>query len=125
MEVGDIYEAIVEDATHHPVVIMQNSHQDNEERIRAVGLSHDSTLNIAFDKTFVVPPTEANGYTFKCEELPNGRKTSIMPKGFNKKKSYLTRKIGQITPDGVTYINEHIHEYIECDCPIKQYIHNI
>lgn len=114
-KVGDVYSTYVNGRKHHPVVIMEPEDKELGMRIKAVGFSHSSKLNLQFEEKLIVPCTAQNGYTFKWEEYKNGRKTSLMPFGFNKKIAYLDKKIGEINEDGIKYIRTQVVDYIDCD----------
>lgn len=118
---GNVFEVVIDGNKQHPVVLMEDF-QQGHKRIHAVGFSHDDRHNICFPKKYVVNPDDINDYSFKWEN--NRGQTSIIPLGFDKKIVYLHKFIGRIVvPDGIEFINKHIREYVECDIPIKDYVH--
>ena len=122
---GYIYSVKDYDNNPHKIVLMED-YDGVSSRIKAVAFTHNEKgtskhPNKPINKEFFVENDEnGNPYKFQWEYLCVGRSTSIILHGFDKiVVNIKQREIGQITENGLKWIEEHVEEYIICDVDIK------
>lgn len=125
MKKGYIYKVRDYDNNPHKIVLMED-YDGVSNRIKAVAFTHDEIgtskhPNKPISKNFIMENDEnGNLYKFQWEYLGVGRSTSIILHGFDKiVVNIKQREIGQITENGLKWIEEHVEEYIICDVDIK------
>ena len=109
----------------HKIVLMED-YDGVSSRIKAVAFTHNEKgtskhPNKPINKEFFVENDEnGNPYKFQWEYLGVGRSTSIILHGFEKIVINIKQgEIGQITENGLKWIEEHVEKYIICDVDIK------
>ena len=125
MKKGYIYS--VKDYCNNPhKIVLMEDYDGVSSRIKAVAFTHNEKgtskhPNKPINKEFFVENDEnGNPYKFQWEYLGAGRSTSIILHGFEKIVINIKqREIGQITENGLKWIEEHVEKYIICDVDIK------
>ena len=109
----------------HKIVLMED-YDGVSSRIKAVAFTHNEKgtskhPNKPINKVFFVENDEnGNPYKFQWEYLGVGLSTSIILHGFEKIVINIKQgEIGQITENGLKWIEEHVEKYIICDVDIK------